>query len=75
VLEQRIYVGQLTVFEEHTSGTPLYTLWSWYTPRKFWFTLGCTMHPVDKHWTTRLTDLFEPLNSSLEQTAEELWCW
>jgi len=25
--------------------------------------------------TRRLVDLFEPLNSSLAQLAEELWCW
>jgi len=25
--------------------------------------------------STRLADLFEPLNSSLAQSAEELWCW
>ena len=54
-LEQRVYVGQLTVFEEHTSGTPLYTLWSWYTPGKFWYTLVCTIHPVDKHWSREPT--------------------
>jgi len=42
--------GIVTVLEEHTSGTPLYTPSSWYTPGKFWYTLGCTIHPVDKHW-------------------------
>jgi len=31
---------------------PLYTPSSWYTPGKFWYTLGCTIHPVDKHWFT-----------------------
>jgi len=41
----------VTVLEEHTSGTPLYTSSSWYTPGKFWYTLGCTIHPVDKHWS------------------------
>jgi len=25
--------------------------------------------------TRRQADAFEPLNSSLEQSAEELWCW
>jgi len=25
--------------------------------------------------STRLADPFEPLNSSLVQLAEELWCW
>jgi len=25
--------------------------------------------------TRRLADLFEPLNSSLAQLVEELWCW
>jgi len=40
-----------TVLDEHTSGTPLYTPSSWYTPGKFWYTLGCTIHPVDKHRT------------------------
>jgi len=44
-------VGQLTIFEKHASGTPLYTLWSWYTPGNFWYTLGCTIHAVDKHWS------------------------
>jgi len=39
----------VTVLEEHTSGTPLYTLSWWYTPGKFWYTLRCTIHPVDKH--------------------------
>jgi len=38
------------VLQEHTPGTPLYTPSHWYTPRKFWYTLGCTIHPVDKHW-------------------------
>jgi len=41
--------NNMTVLEEHTSGTPLYTPSSWYTPGKFWYTLGCTLHPVDKH--------------------------
>jgi len=36
--------NNVTVLEEHTSGTPLYT------PGKFWYTLGCTIHLVDKHW-------------------------
>jgi len=40
----------VTVLKEHTSGTPLYTPSWWYTPGKFWYTLGCTIHPVDKHW-------------------------
>ena len=44
--------GNVTVLEEHTSGTPLYTSYRWYTPEKFWYTLGCTIHPVDKHWPT-----------------------
>jgi len=38
----------VTVLEEHTSGTPC-TPHRWYTPGKFWYTLGCTIHPVDKH--------------------------
>ena len=38
------------VLQEHTPGTPLYTPSRWYTPGKFWYTLGCTIHPVDKHW-------------------------
>jgi len=25
--------------------------------------------------TRKLVELFEPLNSSLVQSAEELWCW
>jgi len=40
----------MTVHKEHTSGTPLYTPSWWYTLGKFWYTLGCTIHPVDKHW-------------------------
>jgi len=39
----------VTVLEDHTSGTPLYTPPRSYTPEKFWHTLGCTIHPVDKH--------------------------
>jgi len=39
------------VLQEHTPGTPLYTPSQWYTPGKFWYTLGCTIHPVDKHWS------------------------
>jgi len=39
----------VTVLEEHTSGTPLFIPSSWYTPGKFWYTLGCTIHLVDKH--------------------------
>jgi len=39
----------VTVLKEHTSGAPLYTPSWWYTPGKFWYTLGCTIHPVDKH--------------------------
>jgi len=39
----------VTVLEEHTSGTPLYTPSGWYTPGKFWYTLECTIHPVGKH--------------------------
>jgi len=42
--------NNVTNFQEHTFGTPLYTPSSWYTPGKFWYTLGCTIHPVDKHW-------------------------
>ena len=42
--------GNVTVLEEHTSGTPLYTPSPLYTPGKSWYTLGCTIHPVDKHW-------------------------
>jgi len=38
-----------TLLEVHTSGTPLYIPSSWYTPGKFWYTLGCKIHPVDKH--------------------------
>jgi len=45
--------GNVTVLEEYTSGAPLYTPSSWYTPGKFWYTLGCTIHPVDKHWLKR----------------------
>jgi len=41
------------VLQEHTPGTPLYTPSQWYTPGKFWYTLGCTIHPVDKHWLRR----------------------
>jgi len=41
--------NNVTNFEEHTSGTPLYTPTSWYIPGKFWYTLGCTIHSVDKH--------------------------
>jgi len=37
------------VLQEHTPGTPLYTPSRWYTPGKFWYTLGYTIHPVDKH--------------------------
>ena len=37
------------VLQEHRPGTPLYTPSRWYTPGKFWYTLGCTIHPVDKH--------------------------
>jgi len=37
---------------KHTSGTPLYTPSGWYTPGKSWYTLGCAIHPVDKHWCT-----------------------
>ena len=37
------------VLHVHTPGTPLYTPSRWYTPGKFWYTLGCTIHPVDKH--------------------------
>jgi len=37
------------VLQEHTPGTPLYTPSQWYTPGRFWYTLGCTIHPVDKH--------------------------
>jgi len=44
----------VTVLEEHTSGTPLYTPSSWYTLGKFWYTLGRTIHPVDKHYSKRL---------------------
>jgi len=40
------------VLQEHTPGTPLYTPSQWYTSGKFWYTLGCTIHPVDKHWST-----------------------
>jgi len=40
------------VLQEHTPGTPLYTPSRCYTPGKFWYTLGCTIHPVDKHCTT-----------------------
>jgi len=39
----------VTVFEDPTSGTPLYTPSNWYTFGKFWYTLGCTIHPEDKH--------------------------
>jgi len=37
------------VLQEHTPGTPLYTPLRCYTPGKFWYTLGCTIHPLDKH--------------------------
>jgi len=40
--------NNVTVLEEHICGTPLYTPWSWHTLGKFWYTLGCTIHPVDK---------------------------
>ena len=50
----------VTVLEEHTSGTPLYTPSSWYTPAKFWYTLGCTIHPVGKHWDMLL---YRPANT------------
>jgi len=40
------------VLQEHTPRTPLYTPSRWYTPAKFWYTLGCTIHPVDKHCTS-----------------------
>ena len=39
--------NSVTVLEEHTFDTPLYTPSSWYTPGKFWYTLGCTIHLVD----------------------------
>ena len=39
----------VTVLEEHMSSTPLYTPSSLSTPGKFWYTLGCTIQPVDKH--------------------------
>jgi len=41
--------NNVTVLEEQISGTPLYTLSSWYTLGKVWYTLVCTIHPVDKH--------------------------
>jgi len=37
------------------------------------------LHPQQKIvfrvQSTRLADPFEPLNSSLAQSAKELWCW
>jgi len=42
--------NNVTVLEEHISVTPVYTPSSWYTLGKFWYTLGCTMHPVYKHY-------------------------
>jgi len=41
----------VTVIDKHTSSTPLYTPSRWYSPGKFSYTLGCMIHPVDKHWS------------------------
>ena len=49
----------MTVLDEHTSGALLYTPSSWYTPGKFWYTLGCTIHSVDKHWSNALSLLLQ----------------
>ena len=37
--------------QEHLARRPLYTSSLWYTLGKFWYTLGCAIHPVDKHCT------------------------
>jgi len=42
--------NNVTVLEEHLSGTPQYIPSSLYTLGKFWYTLECTIHSVDKHW-------------------------
>jgi len=57
----------VTVLEEHTSGTALYTSSRWYTPGKFWYTLGCTIHPVDKHCPSGFSGLGIATNSALLQ--------
>jgi len=44
--------------EEHPARTPLYTPSRWYTLGKFWYTLGCTIYPVDKHWATPMVTRF-----------------
>ena len=49
------------VLQEHTLGTPLYTPSQWYTPGRFWYTLGGTIHPVDKHCPK--TPLKKPANN------------
>ena len=48
---KKIKCETMRLFFKSTHLAHLYTPSQWYTPRKFWYTLGCTIHPVDKHWS------------------------
>ena len=49
-----------------------YTPSRWYTPGKFWYTLGCTIHPVDKHWFKPIEHSSKNLGPS--ENSPPLWC-